>query len=152
MQSTISLLSHLKSDYPQFLFELGEDFSWSSSDNTIFYTKDIENNAPFLLHELSHAILNHTDYNLDIQLITMERQAWDYAIKLASLYNIVISDQIVQSTVDSYRDWLYMRSCCPKCKAIGVQTEKYKYKCPACTNKWRVNEARLCALRRYDIK
>lgn len=152
MLSTTSLLSRLKSDYPQFSFKLGDDFSWSSTDNAIYYRDGTNNDLAFLFHELSHAILGHTDYEQDIQLITMERQAWDYAVDLANSYNIAISDQIIQNTIDSYRDWLHMRSCCPKCKATGMQFEKNGYRCPACSHKWRVNEARLCALRRYKIK
>jgi len=82
----------------------------------------------------------------------MERQAWDYTIKLAPKYNVAISDDMVQLTLDSYRDWLHARSTCPNCKATGVQTEKYTYVCPACSRKWQVNEARTCALRRYGVK
>ena len=152
MPSTTTLLLRLKMDYPQFLFKLDDNFSWSSSDNTIYYNKKIDNQSVFLLHELSHALLGHTSYTNDIQLITMERQAWDYTIKLALSYNITIPDQIIQSTLDSYRDWLHSRSKCPKCQAIGLQIREYTYSCPACDHKWQVNEARTCALRRYELK
>jgi len=152
MPSTISVLSRLKSNYPQFSFKLGDDFLWSSSDNTIYYDNIAENQSVFLLHELSHALLGHISYTHDIQLITMERQAWDYTVKLAPKYNVTISDDMVQSTLDSYRDWLHARSTCPNCKATGVQTKKFTYVCPACSHKWQVNEARTCALRRYNVK
>jgi hypothetical protein len=152
MLSTTSLLSRLKNSYPQFIFKPGDGFSWSSIDNTIYYKDNIDNDIAFLFHELSHAILGHTDYEQDIQLVTMERQAWDYAVKLANSYKISIPDDTVQSTIDSYRDWLHLRSCCPKCEATGMQFEKNSYTCPACNHKWRVNEARLRALRRYKIK
>jgi DNA-directed RNA polymerase subunit RPC12/RpoP len=152
MLSTTSLLLRLKNNYPQFIFKPGNDFSWSSRDNTIYYKNDIDNDIAFLFHELSHAILGHTDYEQDIQLITMERQAWEHAVNLASVYDVSISDETVQTTIDSYRDWLHLRSCCPKCTATGMQFEKNSYACPACSHKWLVNEARLRALRRYELK
>ena len=149
MPSIASILKLLKNNYPQFSFGQGDDFLWSSSNNTIYYDSNTENAAIFLLHELSHALLEHSNYDRDIQLVIMERQAWDYTVKLAPKYNITVSDDMVQLTLDSYRDWMHKRSTCPKCRAIGSQTDKYVYKCPACNNEWRVNEARTCALRRY---
>ena len=151
MQSTISILKQLKSDFPQFSFKKGEKFLWSSSDNTIYYASNANNQLIFTLHELSHALLGHSNYNQDIQLITMERQAWDHTKGLAKKYGVEISDEIIQSTLDSYREWLHLRSTCPKCSATGVQTDKSDYKCLACNNTWRVNEARICALRRFNI-
>jgi hypothetical protein len=152
MPSTTTLLSRLKTDYPQFSFKPGDDFLWSSSDNTIYYNNKIENQSIFLLHELSHALLGHTNYTSDIQLITMERQAWDHTIKLATKYYVTISDDMVQSNLDSYRDWLHSRSTCPSCEATGLQIKDYTYTCPACSHKWQVNEARTCALRRYQVR
>ena len=149
MPSTASVLSQLKNNYPQFTFELGDNFLWSSSNNTIYYDKTSDNQPIFLLHELSHALLGHASYNRDIELITMERQAWDHTIKLAPQYGVTISDDVVQSTLDSYRDWIHERSTCPSCQATGLQIEKHIYMCPACNRQWRVNEARTCALRRY---
>lgn len=152
MPSTTSVLSRLKNNYPQFSFKIGDDFLWSSSDNTIYYDNIAKNRSLFLLHELSHALLGHTSYTHDIQLITMERQAWDYTIELASKYNVAISEDTVQSNLDSYRDWMHKRSTCPNCGATGVQTKKFTYLCSACNHNWQVNEARTCALRRYNVK
>lgn len=152
MQSTTSILEQIKNNYPQFSFKKGEKFLWSSSDNTIYYGSLAADGIVSLLHELSHALLGHSCYGQDVQLITMERQAWDYTLKLAPIYNVTITDEIVQSNLDSYRDWLHARSTCPNCHANGLQTDKFKYKCPVCNNSWRVNEARTCALRRYKIQ
>jgi hypothetical protein len=149
MPSTISILANLKNKYPQFLFKPSNNFLWSSSDNTIYYDKKNNDQAIFLLHELSHALLGHANYDSDIKLITMERQAWDNTIILAQEYNIKVTDDFIQSNLDSYRDWLHSRSTCPKCQATGIQTKKYDYLCIVCSHKWRVNEARTCALRRY---
>lgn len=152
MPSTKTLLSRLKADYPQFSFAKGDDFLWSSSENTIYYGDKVNAQPIFLLHELSHALLNHNNYSSDIQLITMERQAWDKTIELASVYGIAVTDDIIQANLDSYRDWMHSRSTCPKCQATGLQIKEKIYSCPACSHKWQVNEAKICALRRYNIQ
>ena len=148
MPSTTSLIKQIKSDYPEFNFKQSSDFHWSHSENAIFYStksKDLS----FLFHELAHAILNHTSYDRDIELIGMERDAWEQAKELASKYNYVIDDDFIQDNLDTYRDWLHSRSTCKKCTATGLQILKNTYKCVACSTEWRVNEARTCALRRY---
>jgi hypothetical protein len=151
MHSTISLISQLKTDYPQFLFKKSDCFLWSPSENTIYYADQDKDYCIFLLHELSHALLEHADYDHDIELVAMEREAWDKAIDLASTYQVVVDKKIVQSTLDTYRDWLHERSTCPNCNATGIQIEERTYRCIACSHEWQVNEARICALRRYKI-
>jgi hypothetical protein len=151
MPSTISLIQQLKIDYPQFKFKKSSNFSWSHSDSTIYYA-NTDDDLAYLFHELSHAILNHIDYNRDIELLAMEAKTWDKATEIAIKYNIQIDDDMVQSTLDTYRDWLHKRSTCPKCTATGVQTKKQAYKCLACGHQWQVNESKTCALRRYKIK
>lgn len=150
MPSTASLIQRLKTDYPQFTFAAGADFLWSPSDHTVYY-KQTSGSPAFLLHELSHGLLGHTDYTRDIELIAMERAAWDRALTLAGTYDLSIEDNLIENTLDSYRDWLHARSTCPECQAIGLQTKKQIYACPACGHSWRVNEARICALRRFSI-
>lgn len=148
MQSTILEICKIKEDYPQFNFKFGKDFFWSSVDNTIFFTNDTEQ-SPLLLHELSHALLGHNNFCYDIELIAMERQAWDHAKYLAINYGLDITDQFIQTHLETYREWIHLRSTCPNCKATGVQDDKLSYKCLACKWSWAVNDARECKLRRY---
>ena len=152
MPSTASLASKLQTDYPQFLFIKASRFLWSPSEKTIFYTDKNNDNCIFLLHELSHGLLDHADYSHDIELIAMESKAWDKVTELANKYKVTINEKSIQLTLDTYRDWLHSRSTCPNCKATGVQNGKKSYYCLACNHEWRVNEARICALRRYKIK
>jgi hypothetical protein len=151
MPSTTSLVTKLTQDHPEITFTAGDEFRWSPSDATILY--DIHNrDDASLLHELAHALLHHATYTKDIELIEMERDAWNYALtQLASRYTVTISDEQIQGSLDTYRDWLHARSTCPHCKATGVQVKQHQYKCLACHTNWRVNEARVCALRRYTI-
>lgn len=150
MRSTTLLAAKLAAQYPQFQFQGGESFRWSPAVATIFY-EDSEDEA-FLLHELSHALLGHTSYKKDLELIEMERDAWQRTRELASEFNLELEEDSIEDALDTYRDWLHARSQCPTCAATGIQTHGHTYRCISCETSWRVNEARLCGLKRYVIK
>ncbi len=147
------IASQIKADFPEIIFAKDNYFSWSSKHRTIFYIDiETEANTAQILHELAHALLEHTNYHKDIALIDMERQAWELAVEqLAPKYglNLKLTDDIIQNSLDSYRDWLHARSKCPNCKATGFEKTKKHYFCPNCLGGWRVNEAKFCQLRRY---
>lgn len=149
-----SILSAIKSDYPKIKFKVGDQYYWSPSLQTVFYAPlnngSIDN--VLLIHELSHAILNHSSYKKDIDLLKIERQAWDKTLELASAYNVRVNTTEANDALDSYRDWLHNRSVCPTCSAIGLEVDNKEYSCVACGAKWRPNEARICQLKRYKIK
>ncbi len=148
--STLSLQNKLRHDYPKIRFVEADNFYWSASQRTVFFDPSATQWECFLLHELAHGLLKHTQYEHDIQLLVLERDAWTYATQeLAPLYDIVIPNEIAQSNLDTYRDWLHDRSTCPHCHATGIQSQTKHYKCLACHTTWRVNEARTCALRRH---
>lgn len=149
MPSTASIIKRLKTNYPQFRFKKSSDYLWSPSEKTVYYTSS-DDCFELLLHELSHGLLGHVDYRYDIDLLVMERAAWEHATALAKSYGLTITKELVESNLDSYRDWLHARSSCPNCNATGLQVKKQTYSCPACNHNWKVNEARICALRRYD--
>ena len=144
----VSIVSKLAKDYPALTFAEGDDFLWSPEVNTIFYKKDSDD--ALLFHEVGHALLEHKDYDRDVTLLTMERDAWDKAKTLD--YGLKIDETTVQDHLDTYRQWLHARSTCPTCGANGHQVKKLTYHCVACGTDWRVNEARLCGLKRYRQK
>ena len=150
-----SLLRDLIKQYPQFNFHVDEaydSYRWDPDSSTIFYSSQSEN-TPALLHELSHALLEHTGYTRDIELLGMERDAWQHAVNnLGPQLGANIPNEVAQEALDSYRDWLHARSTCPTCEATGIQSEKHTYTCIVCHTTWRVNDARQCALRRYIKK
>lgn len=150
MPSTRSLLPKLKREYPQLSFTSSDRFSWSPDEQTVYYDESGTENVNLLLHELAHGLLEHHDYSKDVELIAMEAEAWDKALELATIYNVDITDETIQDTLDTYREWLHARSTCPACEATGYQSGKYNYACVACGHGWRVNEARVCALRRFS--
>lgn len=152
MQSTISLINRLRRDFPEFSFEEADMFWWSAKDRVVHVDPRADNASAFCLHEVSHAILEHNGYVYDIDLVKLERQAWEYAVhELGARYEIAVDDEIVQHNLDTYREWLHARSRCPECDSTGLQTKLQHYRCLACRHLWYVNEARICALRRYSL-
>jgi len=151
-----SLIRRLKTAHPQLTFEVADEFLWSPDTNTIFYNPSETEAANLLLHELSHALLEHKKYSRDVELVAMETSAWDeakrYADSLPDDVRVEINDDVAQNHLDTYREWLHARSTCPKCSATGFQIGPSTYSCPACARSWRVNEARICALRRYSLQ
>jgi hypothetical protein len=133
------------------IFSASDDFHWDHETQTVYYNPSEPDAAPLLLHETGHALLQHASYPDDISLLAMERDAWTEAEKLADDLGMAIDSDLVEETLDTYRDWLHARSTCPHCQATGVQESEKLYSCLACHHKWTVNEARICALRRHDI-
>lgn len=153
MRSMNWMLRTLRRDFPEFTFESSSKFLWSATKKTICVDMEAPYGQVFALHELSHALLGHIGYEKDIELLKLERDAWEYAKSmLAPRYKMDIDDNLIQDNLDTYRTWLHARSSCPACEAIGLQTKDRQYRCLACGHRWRVNDARLCALRRYAIQ
>lgn len=144
------LLNNLRKDFSNIKFAESGNFMWSPDDNTVFYNASVSD-PPLLLHELSHALLDHKSYLKDVELVSMEAAAWQKAQELALNYGVKISEDDINQHLDTYRDWLHARSSCPSCSAIGYQSGSRQYTCPGCTTKWRVNEAKVCELRRFKI-
>ena len=62
----------------------GEMFRWNHRACAIHYNPANSHACERLIHEYGHALLNHTGYSRDIELIAMERAAWQEAIKAAA--------------------------------------------------------------------
>lgn len=149
-----SLLTQIQCDYPDFNFSEGEIFKWSPQEKTIYFPlNDLSSNEGILqlFHELAHAILGHNEYRYDIELLQIETAAWHSGIELAEEHNIQLNVEYIEECIESYRQWLQNRSTCPDCRQNGVQKNKNTYQCINCRCSWKVNEARLCTLKRYKI-
>ncbi len=153
MPSMTSLFKRLERDHPAFTFRRADGFWWSAADETIYVDTTAAHSDHFSLHELSHALLGHSGYHYDIDLVKLERDAWEYAkTVLAPRYNIEINKDIVEDNLDTYREWLHARSTCPACSATGIQSKQHDYRCLDCGQPWRANEARSWALRRASLQ
>lgn len=152
MPSTHSLLESAEVAFPGLTFTAGDRFEWQPNSSIISYDLDDPLFEPRLLHEIGHATLEHRSYERDIDLIAMERDAWQTArMELAPRFGVEIPGDIIHHDMDTYRDWLHERSTCPHCGSNGIQIKKREYKCVTCLQSWRVNEARNCQLRRYRL-
>jgi len=151
MAHNSSLLAKVQRNFPQFCFHEGSSFRWSPKNSSIYYPVDSFTDAE-LLHELAHAVLEHHNYTQDIELLHIERQAWEYATNtLGAQYSVIINPSLVDELMDTYRDWLHARSLCPACLQTSLQTKTGTYQCLNCGCQWRANEARVCMLRKYKI-
>lgn len=134
-----SLISRLAHDYPQFHFIPADCARWSNREQTIYYTDDNQQT----LHELGHALLGHQCYHQDIELLKLERAAWEVAAQLAPHYGLSINSNTIEDALDSYREWLHGRSRCPKCGQTGWQSvNDLSYHCPNCQTSWVATDGR----------
>lgn len=140
-----SLLDMLKKDFPGLTFAAGEDFCWSPKTRTVIYgprTGDIADWA--LFHEVGHAVLEHHNYQSDLELISLESQAWEKAKELGQTYGYQIDLDHIEDCMDTYRDWLHQRSACPRCATQSLQQDAQHYQCFNCGQVWTVTSSRFC--------
>lgn len=149
------LLACLEQDLPELQFTAGTSFCWSPATRQVIYNKsflgsllrDSKGSAGVfsLLHETGHALLGHTRYRLDFELLELEVAAWQRAKLLAEDYGIAIDVDHIEDCLDSYRDWLYGRSICPSCTTKALQLDDQpEYRCYNCHASWKVTASRFC--------
>ena len=114
MRPTKELLSQLKADYPDLTFIVGKDFVWSKGRQELIVDPEAFAADAFTLHELGHALLKHESFMYDVELLRQEREAWEYAkTTLAPAYCVTIDMELIEDSLDTYREWLHVRSLCP---------------------------------------
>lgn len=150
-----ALLKTLRVHFPQFQFVGGKQFSWSPETNEIIYKKGARGQSATwsLLHETGHALLGHTSYTVDFELLRLEVDAWERARTLSKEFGIAIDEDHIQDYLDTYRDWLYRRSICPDCGTKALQDDDcVRYRCFNCHASWQVGANRFArAYRRHTI-
>lgn len=125
----------------------GSAFKWSPKDKQIIYDQQLiatPKGQWSIFHEAGHALLDHTSYNLDIELLYMEVAAWDKAKYLAGQIGQEIDEDHIQDCLDTYRSWLHRRSKCPNCDTNGIQKDARLYVCLNCQANWAVSSSRFC--------
>lgn len=150
-----NFVMQVKEDFPSLKFRVGKKFAFRPP-RTIFYESGAcegvdeactkfgevtETNLEFnaynhyqlqLLHEVGHAVLEHKNFATDLERLKMERAAWEEAKKMCTRYGVDYDEEFVEIELDTYRDWLHQKSCCPTCKLTRYQTRDGKYHCPSC--------------------
>jgi len=126
--TTKSFIEQLAKDYPGFSIERGKQEHWSPRTNAITFNPN--------------ALLGHTSYQSDFELLKMESEAWHLAAKIGLKYGVSISEDHIQNCLDTYRDWLHRRSQCPTCGLHVIQETNSNYKCFNCGSAWNVSSGR----------
>ena len=121
----------LKKDFPNYAFRNGKKFAFRPP-KTIMIGPEESRDELLLLHEVSHAILGHENFDTDIKRLKMESEAWEKAKELALKYDVEIDEEFIQDELDTYRDWLHKKSRCPDCGLTRFQTPDGLYHCPRC--------------------
>ena len=143
----LELIARLNKELPKLRFIAGKQFSWSAETGEIIYKMGARGEKArwSLLHETGHALLKHTNYKSDMELLRLEVAAWQKARLLAIELGIKIDKDHIEDCVDTYRDWLYKRSICPNCTAKCLQQADFvHYRCFNCHMQWRVSTSRFC--------
>lgn len=151
----MDIIDSLQRRFPHLTFHEGAIFSWSPETQEIFYdaTKPQESRIWSLLHETGHALLEHQSYRTDLELISLEIAAWEKAKQLAHEFQIEIDEEHIQDCLDTYRDWLYQRSVCPRCNNKSLQQDDIAfYQCFNCHTAWKVAPSRFCRAYRATQK
>lgn len=141
------LIAKVNGLFPDLHFSAGKQFYWSPETGEIFYNAGANDEQATwsLLHETGHALLRHTSYKADYELLRLEIAAWERAKKLASDLKIKIDEEHIQDCLDTYRDWLHKRSICPKCSVKCLQQGDFvHYRCFNCHTSWKVSGNRFC--------
>lgn len=144
VQKAEIFIKQLGEDYPDFKFEPGAQEHWSHRSKTVTYNPDqpIKQLRYGILHELAHALLDHSDYSSDFELLKLEVNAWDLAASIGQRYRVEISHDHIQNCLDTYRDWLHRRSACPNCDMHVLQKDALNYHCFNCQTTWKVSSGR----------
>lgn len=122
-------------------FQPAEVFYWSPQEKIVHFVPsqlEKEQGVYQLLHEVGHAICEHTNYRSSISLLKMEVEAWEKAKEISAQYATTIPDEHIEKCLDSYRDWLHQRSTCPACSNIATEHSENQFQCFNCLQKWSV--------------
>ena len=140
-KTSLPSLTAIIADFPDITFLEDDEFYWSALTQTVYYDANevsTTSGTYRLLHELGHALCQHQSYGSGVQLLKLETQAWAKAQEVAKKYDICIDENQIESCLDSYRDWLHLRSTCPTCQAIAIENTPDQYHCFNCFQKWKV--------------
>ena len=125
------LVEKIRVDYPEFRFVEGRKFAFRPPKTVVLGPPEPAQEL-LLLHEVGHAVLEHNDFKTDVGRLKMEVGAWEKARELADTYGIEFDEEVMQEELDTYRDWLHKKSCCPSCKLTRFQDTDGVYHCPRC--------------------
>lgn len=151
--NTDNFLEIIQRTYPDLKLIKDDTFYWSPTDNAIHYSEIVDQVDKWsLLHEVGHALCEHTTFKTDFDLLLIEVEAWEKAKIIAEKLKITIDSDHIEDCLDTYRDWLYLRSTCPSCSSTSLQLDDHTYSCINCRQTWQVTKSRQKRCYRKKIK
>lgn len=136
-----TLLDQVKNTYIDLQFETADEFLYDAADEIIYYDPEsLENHdgQVALLHEIAHAELGHFHFTSDLELFALETQAWNKTASLCEVYAVPLSENYLQSCLQTYATWLTQRATCPACDNFSTQENALTYRCFLCHTRWQV--------------
>lgn len=130
---SLEIVSRLQVDYPEFNFVDGKKFTFRPPKTIVSGPKE-PHAGLLLLHELGHALSGHKSFDTNVDRLKKEVEAWGVARELADRYGVEFSEEVMQSELDTYRNWLHQKSRCPECGLTRFETPDGQYHCPRCEN------------------
>lgn len=155
----LPLVKQLQVDHPYVIIKTGKRFSYRPP-KTVILGPPQPYFALQTLHELGHALSGHKDWSTGVSRLKCEREAWERAETLFFQYqNLIPADtspeadptvnnktqqplsdlaswdeDFVEASLDTYRNWLHLKTICPRCGLTRFQSEDGTYHCPHCEN------------------
>lgn len=142
-----SILDFVQTSFPNLRLVASDSFYWSPRKQVVHFQPSALSDTTgswSLLHEVGHALLLHQTFSTDFELLQLEISAWEKAKELAAGADITIPEDHIQDCLDTYREWLYLRSTCPTCTSAGQQIGLDNYSCINCNTNWQVSRSRTC--------
>ncbi|MDO4979245.1 MAG: hypothetical protein Q4E47_03815 [Candidatus Saccharibacteria bacterium] len=131
--------NELAEEFPQLVFKEGKRFSFRPPKTVILGPPQ-----PYFglltLHELGHALSGLYNASTHVSRIKIESRAWQEAKRLCAdhpewteKYGVEYDEDFAEANLDTYRDWLHIKSKCKKCGLTRLQDKKtQEYYCPIC--------------------
>jgi len=130
-ERNLSFLKMLKTTYPDFSFKPGHKFVFRPK-KTICYIEANDNFRMLLLHELAHAILGHFSFDRSLERLEIERDAWEKTRELCAIYDVPFDENLAESELNSYRDWVHQKTLCKTCGLTCLEVSSESLYCPSC--------------------
>ena len=126
-------LARLKTDFPDLRFASGKRFLFRPPRTVVVdENSSAASDKLLLLHEVGHAISRHWSFKTEVERLKIEVEAWEKARELAPSYGVLVDEDLIESELDSYRDFLHQKSRCPGCGLTRFQTPDSVWHCPKC--------------------
>ncbi|MBR5389409.1 hypothetical protein IK146_02525 [Candidatus Saccharibacteria bacterium] len=130
-EKNLAFLNMLQESYPDYVFKPGRKFLFRPP-KSIYYLESDENFRLLILHELAHALLGHYTFDRSLERLQIERDAWAKTRELCQLHSIPYDDNLAETELNTYRDWVHQKTLCKRCGLSCLEVSSESLYCPFC--------------------